>query len=226
MPNRIVSPEALKKLNPKLPSPWVHIAPLASEEQDALESIAGSAFSLSDLSEEEKTGRIQTRRAMEATRNRWVEIRNTDNELRVYLRLQGATSPEEPPERVTSVVVPFQTGKDLTGADLRSIPVQALTAAYSAHKLERDSNLLMNLLLAGSLSEDPLSPLPPATAEDSFHAKVARQYRAFQDAAPTQNPIDQMAQLNGAAKSSVQRWVTRARRRGLLPPATQGKRDV
>lgn len=212
-----------ERARPKLPAPWVHIGTLDRKQFDALEQAAGANMQIEDLTPAEQQGVERSMRSIQVLGRRWVSIQNTTNEAIVYLRLQTAEAPELPLVRVSAVVVPFQPAKDLTGADLRSIPVQALTAAYSAHEAEGDANLRRTFQLMDAIKEDPLAPLPQATASDSFSARAARQYVAFEE--QKLNPVDEMAKKNGVAKVSVQRWLTRARKRGFLPPAVQGKRN-
>jgi transposase-like protein len=57
--------------------------------------------------------------------------------------------------------------------------------------------------------------------DDSFYQQVARAYR--EAVAAGRNPRQTLARDTGAAPDTVARWVGEARRRGHLPPTTQGK---
>lgn len=225
MTGQILTPEELERAKPKLPDPWVEEGLLGADRRDAIESVAGMDLWIEDLTEGEKRGELRTPRAAYVLGRRWVRVRNTETGTVAFLRLQQRVTPEQPSVRVSSVVLPFNPDKDLTGADLRSVPIQALTAAYSAHEDEGNANLMRSLLLMGELDEDPLAPLPPAESSDVFSARVSRQYIEIERQHPELSPVEEMMRINNAARSSVQRWVTRARKRGLLPPAVQGKRN-
>lgn len=224
MNNRILPPDWRDRSRPLLPEPWVEDGAPDAEKFKALESAAGSQLTKDVLTPEELRGELMTPRAIQILGRRWRRLRNVDTDEIAYIRLQQREQPEQPSVRVSAVVFPFQPGKPLTGATLRNLPVQAITLAYSRHEDEGRANLLRSLALAGSLSEDPLAPLPPASAEDAFTARAARQYVAIEEQRPDENVVEYMAALNGAAKSSVQRWVARARKRGFLPPAQVGRR--
>lgn len=153
----------------------------------------------------------------------WVEIQNEDTDSLVILRLQNYLELGEP-MRITSVILPFEGSRDITGSDLRAIPVAALNAAFNRHEIEGQIKMRIGIALAGSPAGSPLDPLPPASATDRFAALVARQYMEIERPTGTGNVARRLAELNGAPLPSAQRWIARARKHGYLPPATPANR--
>lgn len=205
-----------------LPDPWRERRTLEPAEADTLESVIGSRLTFEDLGEHD-TIRLSpngyvpaSERAMRVMGHKWIELENVDTDATVIVRLQHDM---EQRVSVSSVVFPFEDGQDITGASLRALPIAALNAAFTRHEQRGKANIKILLALGDAIKEDPLTPLPAASARDSFTARVARQFMALEERDPTVNVATAMAEHNSAAKSSVQRWIARARKQGFLPPA-------
>lgn len=207
-----------------LPEPWVEVEHLPDKEQAALEATIGSRLTYDDLAPDEvRREGADTfpngARAMLVMGHQWVRLRNADTDTEVIVRLQYSDGDDQSVS-VSSVVVPFDAANEPTGAMLRTIPVAAIGAAYTRRRLEGTANLHITLTLGEGIKEDPLAPLPAASGKPEFAARVARQYLAVERAQPDVKPVDAMRSINDAPLSTVQRWVTRARKYGFLPPST------
>ena len=133
---------------------------------------------------------------------------------------------------------------DIRGTDLRDIPVKAILSAYAQHDtadiLRFNRTALLDFPESKGIpkkywDEDvngqmdtvypPTNILDPLPAQYSrrpwFYALVAEQYDALAEKYPNDNTANRMIELNEpyAKKSTVQRWLTEARKRGLLAPA-------
>lgn len=214
-----------------LPEPWEDMGRVDPEEFDALESTVGSRLTLDDLTEDDTQrrddsglGEPRSRKSWIVMGRRWVKVRNKESGLEVLLRLQtfdGSTI------TISSMALPFRAEEtELTGADLRSVPVAALAAAYSYDEQAGRANLATFLELVQHYTEgtEPLDPLPPAENSPKFAALVARQFLTIEDADPKVYVAQKMADLNEKPLPTVQRWITQARRAGFLPPARTGRR--
>lgn len=174
----------------------------------------------------------------------WKVVRNAQNNMRVALLLREKLDVRSRPSRFTGeyqvmrmvVTSPAKT-RDITSTDLRDLPLRAITSAYGRAMLWRTiaQNRLLNLA-------DPeykgipekywketgaegfahiLDPLPTQYSRRPwFYALVAEQYDALAREHPDANISNLMVELNSSvAPGSVRRWITRARKECLLPPA-------
>lgn len=174
----------------------------------------------------------------------WKVVRNAQNNMRVALLLREKLDVRSRPSRFTGeyqvmrmvVTSPAET-RDITSTDLRDLPLRAITSAYGRAMLWRTiaQNRLLNLA-------DPeykgipekywketgaegfahiLDPLPTQYSRRPwFYALVAEQYDALEREHPDANISNLMVELNSSvAPGSVRRWITRARKECLLPPA-------
>lgn len=210
-----------------IPEPWGHVRFIVGDEAKELEQRFGSGLTADDLDpaelvDEYGDGKMlypTTRRARVVAWHRWAELDNSERGTRVYLRLQRDT--EGGAEQYVSAVV-FPHGdfaEPLTGADLRSLPLTAIAAAYSWHEAASMTGLKTGFALSGEAAVDPLEPLPPASATDRFSARVAIQFRALEEAHPSENTARKLAELNDTSLPTAQRWIARARKAGFLAPA-------
>lgn len=207
-----------------LPEPWEEVAPYSKQDRDRLERIIGSQVSVPDLTVgkdivvEDGFSFPLSERARWAVKHRWVNLRNSETGERVTLRLQRDANDNI---TITSVIVPFKRGEQITGASLRSIPLAAIAVAYTASEKQTSLEVLRWNALEGNIP-DPLDPLP-STADRSprFLSLVARQYEALEDGEGS--PIAKMASLNNRPYSTVGRWVSQARKDGFLLPTTRGR---
>lgn len=132
---------------------------------------------------------------------------------------------------------------EIRGGDLRDIPIRAILAAYAQHDAEKNISFNRAFLLdfperkgipkkywvedsdsEGDTVYSPANILDPLPAKYSkrpwFYALVAEQYDALAREHPDANVANLMVELNSdVAPGSVRRWITRARKEGLLPPA-------
>lgn len=212
-----------------LPDPWVRDGAVDYDYAATLENIVGSGLTEKDLGPEDGyiDGHWQyprTPKGWQVAGARWVRIRNVNTGERVLLRLQDGP---ESNIAITSLIVPHRGVRALTGADLRDIPVAALSAAFTANEVRRNAPIRRKTILINDYPlPDPLAPLPDAERSDTFLALVARQYEALEQ--DGQRPtIAAMAALNGRPESTVRRWVSQARKARLLAPAipVRGERD-
>ncbi len=177
----------------------------------------------------------------------WKVVRNAQNDMRVALLLSKKLVGYGPPkftgeyEVLRMVITSPAKVQDITGTDLRDLPLRAITSAYGKGGLERTiaQNRWLNL-------DDPEykgipekywnetgghgCALPPANILDPlptqysrrpwFYALVAEQYDALAREHPDANIANLMVELNSdVAAGSVRRWIARARKECLLPPA-------
>lgn len=209
-----------------LPEPWVRGENLTLEESDMLEKSIGSGLTYDDLDDEDVTREgaatfPRSPKAWAVMGRRWVVINNRDTGEEVLLRLQHDA---EGNVTVTSVAVPYDGGRTLTGADLRDIPVAALAAVFTADEMRGHAAMMRALALMGNDAlPDPLAALPEGGQSQEFLALVARQYEALEGQhGPATS--EAMAKLNGRPASTVRRWIAQARKAKLLPPAMPGRR--
>jgi hypothetical protein len=90
---------------------------------------------------------------------------------------------------------------------------------------------LYNILVTkGYISSEALGMITPVLHaansdlkgfSDDFYRRVARQYTAYLEASGA--PTAGIAEAAEVPRSTAVRWVHQARKRGLLPPTTQGK---
>lgn len=211
-----------------LPDPWVEVAQIPPEEADRLEALVGSRLTYDDLSESDviREGQLiqpNSQRALYVQARKWFRLHNVDTDAEVIVRMQSAGAPTFVQD-VTAVIVPFVAGRTLTGTDLRNVPVQAIGTAYTKWEQEGHFKMRIGLALNGQERPDPLAPLPPASGKPDFAALVALQFLEVEKKHPKENPAKVMQRLNKrdgeeTPLSTVQRWITRARKYGFLPPA-------
>lgn len=205
-----------------LPDPWLDLGVLPEDEQKQLERTYGSKLTVDDLSDEDVTrddaGGIypRSKRAMLVMGAQWRRVRNVDTDLEVLIRLQ-VDEPESRIQRASAAVFPFQVDRDLMAGDLRSVPLPAIAAAFSEAQQRSVANIMIALAVGPEANAiDPLAKLPKASANDHFAGLVALQYWALHDEGEVAIP-KRMAKINGTGVSTVQRWLTRARKRGMVP---------
>jgi hypothetical protein len=143
-------------------------------------------------------------------------------------------------------------GEAVNAATLRTIPVSRIEAMLNQHGIGerlatdqapgsqwqsswREEFEQINHALDRYLSDSSPPSSPPAGAEpareplsrpdgsdpEGFYRRVAETYSAIVQ--HTSRPAKVMAEEAGVPVASVHRWIFEARRRGLLPPARQGR---
>lgn len=214
----------------ELPKPWEEVEILPSEQQQALEAVVGCGLSLDDMTDGDMAGDSQLReprslRAKWALNHRWVRLRNKDtgDEMVIRLQLKGSDAREV---YVSAVISPFHNGEETTGSQLRALPVSAISAAYTAQEMGATILLNRTLMLGGGRSDwKPTDPLPRGRVTDqSFLARVGEQYDAFAGQYPDDDPVNHMMEVNGAALSTVKKWLTAARKAMMLMPVAAGRK--
>ena len=215
--------------SPELPDPWLYRGTIPRSLSESLESTVGSGLTMGDLDPDVDIERLdpngyvpRSDRAMQVMGHRWVEIVNVDTDLLVYLRLQHAIATRV--VKISAVVYPMDPSREITGSDLRGLPIAARNAAFTRHEQHESARLLIALTL-GEDAPDALEKLPTPDASARFAALVAAQYVALEQAHPDKNVAKLMAELNERPLPTVQAWIARARKRGILPPAVpKGRR--
>lgn len=211
--------------NIELPEPWEHVETVIKEERDALESSLGANINESELGENDmREGIPISHKAWLRHGVKWVRIRNTETSLEALIRLQTLDGSNY---TASSISFPLSLNRlELSGADIRSLPVASIAATYSYDEQAGTANLNTFLHLMQEIHDDtnPLDPLPRANSSPKFAALVARQYRHIEDHEPGEYVAGRMAELNKKPLATVQRWVTKARKAGFLPPTATGRR--
>ncbi|WP_432244912.1 hypothetical protein ACRB8A_14320 [Arthrobacter sp. G.S.26] len=215
----------------QLPEPWLHVEFVGNDEFENLERLAGAKIEDKELDNDadrhrdEHGSRPKSRRAWLYSGAKWARIRNTTSGREVLLRLQ--TLGENEPMNVSAVIMPFTARSiELSGADLRSLPLAAIAGAYTFSEQSGSANLRTFLEVSGEASDgvNPLVALPPASKSDHFSALVARQYQYLMREDPQAYVAGAMSEINGKPLATVQRWITQARKAGFLPPVRTGRR--
>lgn len=214
----------------ELPDPWLHVAYFGEEDRRQLEAVLGSRLGPDELTDDDfvtdpVVGKLPfTERAKSVLWHRWAHLRNVDTDVEAYVRLQLSNETGKATE-VTAVAFPQDMTRSLVGTDLRSLPVAAIAAAYTKHENDGVAHLQIALTLGDDFkSLDPLQPLPAASANSTFAARVALQFMKLEESTPSHKVPRAMADLNGTPLSTIQRWIARARKGGYLPPASPHSR--
>lgn len=174
----------------------------------------------------------------------WKAVRNIRNNMRVALLLRKRLDThsglpsfigEYDVERLA--VMSPANALGITSTDLRNLPLRAITSAYGRAMLWRTiaQNRLLNLAgpeykgipekywkeTGAEGFAHILDPLPTQYSKRPwFYALVAEQYDALAREHPDANIANMMIALNpDVAAGSVRRWIARARKECLLPPA-------
>lgn len=233
-----------------LPTPWVETSDAAAAgvddrlarigaepktgrstpiiEDSLLEQTAGCRLTYDDMEDADVSHEYggptpRSRRAYYVMGHRWVEIENTETGLRVRLRLQTRL-PEADELRVSAVVIPFDDGRDVTTADMRSIPLAAIAEIYTRRHLQ--TMIISNRMLAmgGYAFVEADRPVPGRRGTDEFLAMLSIQYEAVDAKCGGKGTAERMAKLNGTSLPTMQRWLAEARRRRMLAPLARGVR--
>ena len=217
---------------PELPEPWEEVQDhLPADEQKKLEAVVGCKLGYEDMTDDDvnRDGEgtyPRSRRAYYVMGHRWIRLRNKETGEEYILRLQSKM-PDNREVYVSAVIAPFHNGNEITGSTMRRLPVAAIAAVYSAREIQGTININRVFALGEQLKTfKPLEPLEPGRlADDSFLAKVGLQYEALHEAKPHENTAKAMSELNSTPLSSVQSWLTAARKRGFLAPVPRGGRQ-
>lgn len=216
--------------NKFLPKPWVEVKPgLTDEQQAALEAVAGTNLTEDDLEADDVTQDAwqspKTLRAIWVKRHKWVRLCNGDTGDIFDLRIQYVGDITQT-AYVSAVISPFWNGAETTGQLLRSLPVAAISTAYTARALGDVAERNRRVILGAAINDDPLKPLPKGgrVTDQSFLAKVGRQYDALEEQHKGEDIGALMAELNGVASSTAKKWLTAARKAMFLMPVASGRK--
>lgn len=216
----------------ELPKPWEHLGWRINSDDNELELTLGTGITRKDLEDDDYVDidgwpTPHTPRARALLNSSWAHVRSTETGVDVWLRLQRGSDQTTlnggsvPTRTVTAVAYPLTLGRELTGADMRALPLQAIAAAYTRYDLEDAQRNIVAMVLRGANVRPPLDPLPPSDRSDIWLALVAKQYQEIEKQQPDKNTAAVMQEINGVeSRRTVQSWITRARRKGFLPPAT------
>lgn len=219
-----------------LPKPWVE-DPLrpSHEEFLLLEKLRSEEYSLYEdrFRSPDVTGQW----------SKWIHITNSETGVRVLIHLLASAVDSSgliPLDAEIAEVLMFSPdyAGSLSGTDLRQIPLQSIRSAYlrqfSAEVLQGNREYLLherNPRRAYVVPKEcrdreqdegkAMQPLPTQyTRRTWFYALVGIQYDAVEKNFPNENTAAKMIEINApAAKSTVQRWITKARKMYLLDPA-------
>lgn len=165
----------------------------------------------------------------ETTDGRWRYIEHTATHTRVMIRLQRQlfAVPEE--IRITGVIyLPWRPGDAITSQLLRELPTARIEASinkrlFAMKRTETFTGGKIVLPSGRKVSErDLVKPLGDPKKVADFYELVALQHSRLTQQGDA-NPSATVAKINGAALSTAQGWITKARERGLLPPGRRGR---
>ncbi|MFT3969648.1 MAG: hypothetical protein QM695_05015 [Micropruina sp.] len=163
---------------------------------------------------------------------RWYLIQHVETSTRVLLRLQRQYVMDRHPMgevRITGITyLPEWAGDPVASPILRELPTSKIEAAINRRQFAvtgttRFQEGKLTLPSGRTLrSSEVLRPLGDPKRTPDFYELVALQHaRLTDDGDP--NPTATMAQLANVPLSTVQGWVARTRRKGLLPPGRRGR---
>ncbi len=163
---------------------------------------------------------------------RWYLIQHVETSTRVLLRLQRQFILDKRPMgeiRITGITyLPEWAGDPVASPILRELPTSKIEAAINRRQFAVTGTTRFE---AGRLtlpsgrtlrSSEVMRPLGDPKRTPDFYELVALQHtRLTDDGDP--NPTATMARVSVVPLSTVQGWVARARRKGLLPPGRRGR---
>ncbi|NUK72116.1 helix-turn-helix domain-containing protein [Streptomyces lunaelactis] len=179
-----------------LPKPWRVVAsPIDQKQATALDAVAGLQTGAADLVS-------------------WDLIENADTGRRLMLRMSSGDSGVE----ITGMYVP---GPGPVGiGELRSIPLPAIEAAVRARSARATAEIGAALAAGPDADEGPLGN-PTGPNDTQFYGRLALRY--LRVAGGSHRPATDLAKEEGVTPRTVQRWISRARELGLLPPGRPGR---
>ena len=181
----------------------------------------------------------------------WKLVRNTANGMIVAMLL-GTTYSGQPDgigvnfRLLEMFIVAQPYTEDISTTDLHDFPLKAIISAYLKVRWSREVVVNRAMLLncpkeAGIPTlywndedvpracppKNILTPLPVEYSRRNwFYALVAEQYDAVAEKYPNANAANKMVEINSdVAPGSVRRWITKARKMGLLLPADWKRGD-
>ena len=179
-----------------LPKPWRALAsPIAQAEASRLDAVAGLTTGVEDPVS-------------------WDLIENAETGRRVLLRM----GLDENGIAITGLYVP---GPRTIGiGELRTVPFAAIEAAVR-NRRARAGALVQAAVMAGPNPHDGPLGRPESPDDMQFFARLAMRYMRV--AETSKGPATDLAKAEGVTPRTIQRWTSRARELGLLPPGRRGK---
>jgi hypothetical protein len=203
-----------------LPDPWVLSTP-AFIEGEVLDGALGLGPTRAARVEVGRFDGGPGGRAL--TDGGWSRIHNSESGDSFVLRIQR---PENFAGAKVSALValPNEITGSVTGKSLRSVPIGAIEAAVDARAYEsvviRD--LARQVGRSDGLNFDVYSPVGTPRENPLFYQCVALQHWGLRRDGVS-NPTGRMVEINMKPLSTVQSWITEARRRKYLAPGRPGR---
>lgn len=230
---------------PILPEPWVDRTDLLRSDGSGLNDEIKLLEKFYERMRPEGQRRLGDIAPVGHTPPVHVMAENRDTEVRIILTLanmwheQPGTFALSAQFELQPLAVYFFSRSEfhvLSGTDFRQLPVQSICSAYSFAFAEEIILGNRELLLQEgppyddyvvpveyreNYMKNSLNKLPVQYVRKPwFYALVAVQYDAVFNKFPDVNTADKMAEINSSvAKSTVQRWIAKARKMNLLAPA-------
>lgn len=229
----------MRKLQVFLPEPWEDRTDILFPDSQLLEELADRYV----VPSENNPRRFDNGGSIAGQGpTKWVLMKNRQTNVRVivgfamlYTTLEGSLdiSARFDLEPIAVMVFSGDSYSPLSGTDLRQLPMQSICSAYSeafgADIIRSNREVLLKAESPSDVRERyrrlvddaPTEPLPSEYSRNPwFYALVGLQYEAVAERYPDKNTTDKMVEINSPiAKSTVQRWITKARRFNLLAPA-------
>lgn len=189
-----------------LPRPWVH------------EGIVNRDHSPESIRDAETTLELPGDGHQQADA-RWDRLRNTESGLIARVRVHRPTAFRAD---ITAVVFTTEGGaQPIQARAMRDFPISAISEAYMQYHYAAEASF--HEALSGRPLRDVLRPIGrPTRGDPDYYERLAQQYRALEQT--EDDPVQAVADLNGAPRGTVKRWLAEARRRELLPPGKPGRR--
>jgi len=146
----------------------------------------------------------------------WDLIENTESGRRVMLRM-GA---DESGPVITGIYVPAGPPGPTGIGEVRNLPLASIEAAVRSRKIQAATAVKAALMAGPDAHKGPLGR-PSGPDDARFYARLALRYARV--AARSSRPATDLAKEEGVTPRTVQRWTSRARELGLLPPGRPGR---
>lgn len=189
-----------------LPRPWIH------------EGIVNRDHTKHAIREAEDTLEVPLPEHREGEA-RWDRLRNTESGLIARVRVHRPTAFRAD---ITAVIFTTEDGSEpIQARAMRDFPISAISEAFMQYEFAAEASF--HEALSGRPLRDVLRPIGrPTRGNPEYYAQLAQQYRALEQT--EDDPVQAVADLNGAPRGTVKRWLAEARRRELLPPGKPGRR--
>jgi hypothetical protein len=187
-----------------LPEGWEIVRQLSGDESEAREL--------------ETVGHLEDFAVDRIQMVEWYEIRHDDG-TRAIIRIAPVNEEHFSHAVTTAIVMSADSKSMLQRQALANVPAVSISRAISARWSARAKEILR--LYGGALSAN-LGPLPKFERTDDFYKEVAKHWLAAYWAEDP-SPTDRVMDASGASKSTAQRWVAEARKRGFIPQGLTGK---